>query len=72
MAQNLGKSILTLGVDGSQMTAGLRKAQQDMAKTGKSAKDSRYQPQTYARRRRPVRASIPRYCRPSPDAEPTQ
>lgn len=39
MAQNLGKSILTLGVDGSQMTAGMRKAQGDMAKTGKSAKD---------------------------------
>lgn len=39
MAQNLGKSILTLGVDGSQMTAGMKKAQGDMAKTGKSAKD---------------------------------
>ena len=39
MAQNLGKSILTLGVDGSQMTAGLNKAQQDINKTGKSAKD---------------------------------
>ena len=39
MAQNLGKSILTLGVDGSQMTAGMKKAQGDMAKTGKAAKD---------------------------------
>ena len=36
---SMGKSILTLGVDGSQMTAGMRKAQGDMAKTGKSAKD---------------------------------
>lgn len=39
MAQNLGKSILTLGVDGSQMTAGMKKAQGDMARTGKAAKD---------------------------------
>lgn len=36
---SMGKSILTLGVDGSQMTAGMKKAQGDMAKTGKSAKD---------------------------------
>ena len=39
MAQNLGKSILTLSVDGSQMTAGMKKAQGDMARTGKAAKD---------------------------------
>jgi len=36
---SMGKSILTLGVDGSQMTAGMKKAQGDMAKTGKAAKD---------------------------------